>query len=702
MRPHIIWTIFRKEITEALRDRVTLAVVILLPLLLYPLVFMGMAKIQKSEESTAEKRISRIAIWGDAPARVLEWLQRTNIFTVEPGLEWRNQTLAGGLEEASPTNSAPDSAATSTNETDHAMLAAAARDLVASQKADAVLVVRPGFADALEQHGLAKVTIFYDSVRPASQQARDRLADELSNLRGELVAERERDHALLAGFARALETRSEDLASRQRKVNQILGNVLPLLLIVLSAMGALYAAIDLTAGEKDRMTMQTLLCAPVSSIEIVAGKFFTIWVVSLVAALANAASLSLTMGRLASAIGGLSLSPMIILLVLPCLLLVTCTIAATFLAVAVLARDAKDAGHFLSAAFMIVVMPMAVTLAPGIELNAVTSFLPMINIALLIKMLFLGEAKIELVFLALVAATAYAALALLFAARVFSREQILLGGKGGLRSIFLFQRRPNEFPSPGGALVLFVVVLVSLFYVSMASERLEPIPAILVSLYGGILLPGIAWTLLKRFPLRETFALRAPHWRSVLGSVLIGATGAIGVGGLALRLMPPPDTLMEGMQKLLLLGDPPAPLWLALLVLAISPALCEELIFRGLIFRGFQKMGPWPAILISALLFGIAHASIYRLLPTFGVGLLMGYTLWRSRSIYCSILIHALNNGLVVAYVHWQARSGPGTMPEITMIPWSITFGALGLTLIGLALLRPPAAKENSPSQAGV
>ena len=270
MRPQIVWTIFRKEITEALRDRVTLSVVILLPLLLYPLLITAMSKMQKSDAASADKRVSKIAVWGDAPPQLLNWLQRTNILAIKTnvGLTDEARAVLEHLDfrsEEKQTNAAAV-ANTKTNAVTEKPLIAAARKIVSEKKADAVLVVLPGFADAMEDDGLGKAFIYYDSVRASSEQAHFRLANELQELRRRLITAREKEHGLLAGFSRAIEMRSEDIATKQRKAGQVLSNVLPLILILLSAMGALYAAIDITAGEKDRMTMQTLLCAPVLSI----------------------------------------------------------------------------------------------------------------------------------------------------------------------------------------------------------------------------------------------------------------------------------------------------------------------------------------------------------------------------------------------------------------------------------------------------
>jgi sodium transport system permease protein len=160
----------------------------------------------------------------------------------------------------------------------------------------------------------------------------------------------------------------------------------------------------------------------------------------------------------------------------------------------------------------------------------------------------------------------------------------------------------------------------------------------------------------------------------------------LAVSGLVSRVVTTPEEWMREFSKLLQLGDQSAPLWKLWLVLALTPALCEETFFRGLLFSGLRRWGPWAAVGISALLFGLMHGSIYQFLPTFIIGLLLGYAVWRSGSLYCSILIHFLNNGLV-ATVAWS--QGAKILAKAAL-PWSLTLGALGITLAGLALLRGP------------
>lgn len=698
MRPHIVWTIFRKEIREALRDRLTLMVMLGLPLLIYPLVATLLARIQQSHEATEDKRVSQVAVWGEADA-LTGFLRRTNSLNLaiwkDIPEELRREFESGELKEHVPTNASPGSEMLfPEDEPDNSgresqdKIRVAARAILGQKETDVVLVLWPGTAEALEQLDLGRVTVYYDPVRPASEKAWERLREQLIEFRRELVESRQEKLKLPEGFARALEIRSTSVATASKMFGHTLGRMLPLLLIMLSATGALYAAVDVVAGEKDRATMQTLLCAPVLPLEIVAGKFLTVWAISLVSAFANVVSLGFTFTRVAAS-ANLPAIPIAALGgVLGSLMLLTCTVAAAFVGVAALARDAKDAGNFLSATMILLIVPVAASIMPGVELNAWTAFVPLVNLSLLIKSFFLEDLTLHIFFLTTVAAFAYAMLALLFASRVFGKEEILLGGSGTVRHLLPGQGRANAQPTPGLVLGMFAIVLVATFYGSLLLEGRSMLTSILAVQYGFFLLPVVLVTALKRFPVKTTFLLRQPDWRSVVGSVLIGISGGTAVAGLTMRLLPPPDSLMEGLREALLLGKDPAPIWVVLLALAVTPALCEEAFFRGLILSGLRRLKPWMAIGLSALLFGLAHASIYRLLPTFLLGVALGYVAWRSGSIYCSMIVHAVNNGLIAVLVHTNATFWGISIAEVQFVPWTFTAGALAVMIVGLILIR--------------
>ena len=708
MRASIINIIFRKELTEALRDKVTLLVVVGLPLLIYPLAVVFMTGVTKHLEEVKDRHVNTVAVWGSGAQPMFDWLAASNSFlTVErwrgiPG-DLRNEIEAGRvipLEQTNPPSprvkgmarlAGLESAAQSIPED---ALHQAVREVMKAKKADAVLFLYPGFDEAVKRGELGRISVYYDSVIPDSAQAWSRLSEHLENFRLHLLKQRQRERQLPNGFMKALDVREGDVAPVQRQVNNIIGTMLPVLLIVLALVGALVVAADMTAGEKDRATMQTLLCAPVRSVEIVAGKFLAVWTISLISAVANLVGMGLTISRISSAahveLGSFGLLAMMFGLLLPA----TWTISAFFLAVAALARDVKDAGNFLGAASYAVILPLGATLLPGVELDAWTCCVPLVNLALLIRTLINGSAAGHLVLLTLVTSLAYAALALVFAARVFGREQIMLGGAFSWRGLLRSERPGAAGPTPGLVLGMFPVVVVGLFYVSLALASQGLQTTLLVAEYGILLLPVVALALVRKFPVAQTFSLRWPHWRSLLGALMIGLSASVAIGGIVFRVAPPPDSLLKQMQEQLQLGDTPGPLWQLWLVLALTPAVCEETFFRGFVLSGLRRWRPWMSIAVSALLFGLLHGSLYRLLPTFLLGVVLGYAVWRSGSLYCSILIHVLNNGLIATLLWFNG----GKEMEVHALPWNLTLGALVVMALGLALLRSPKAKAATPT----
>jgi sodium transport system permease protein len=481
----------------------------------------------------------------------------------------------------------------------------------------------------------------------------------------------------------------------------VLGAFLPFLLVSLSLFGGFYAAVDLTAGEKERGTMQTLMCAPLRSAEIVFGKFLAVWAVALVAACANVTSLALTMQRILPG-GDFRIAPSSYALAALMLVPITMTTSALFVAIGAFAKDFKDGQNFLTPVYMLLVMPAGVTMLPSIELNAWTAFVPVVNIALLVKSLFAGEVRADLLFLVAVASAAYAALAILLAARVFGREQILLGGRESAFRVLGLERRAGGVPSPAAALTTFAVALVLAFYASLAIEQRGVLVAVLVTQYGFFLLPTLVVVLGLGYSARETLCLRLPPWRGVAAAALLGCTAWLAITGTVMRLAPPPDALVKALERLLMLGDEPMPLWVVLLAVAVTPAVCEELFFRGVLLSGLRSLGMWPAIAISSLLFAVAHASIYRLLPTLLLGLVLGYLVWKTGSIVVSMMVHALNNGIVAVLSQTPTLAAAlGLDGEARIMPLGPTLvaglvSALALVLLAYRARVPPPPRSDA------
>jgi sodium transport system permease protein len=243
-------------------------------------------------------------------------------------------------------------------------------------------------------------------------------------------------------------------------------------------------------------------------------------------------------------------------------------------------------------------------------------------------------------------------------------------------------------PSPSLALVMFAVALVASFYGSLALESRGFLVSLLVMQYGFFLLPVVLAAGLMRMDWRDTFALRPARMLHMICAATLGITAWTFASGVILRIAPPPDTLVRALERLLRLTDEGAPLWMVWLVVGITPAICEEALFRGFILNGLRSMGAVPAIGISALLFGIAHASIYRLLPTLFLGIVLGIVVWRSGSILCGIVLHALNNSFLATLTQApDLGRAIGVRPGADALPWIPTIVGSVVACIALALL---------------
>ncbi|MBI5087136.1 MAG: CPBP family intramembrane metalloprotease [Acidobacteria bacterium] len=694
MRLAIVWIILRKELLEALRDRRTIFMMIGLPILLYPLLMIGMSRLQEGQEAAQTARASRVAVWGELPAELEARL-------VKPGkmelLRWAGapRGIREGLEgkrydapPAPPFDYEADDKPPKPPKLPDADWARAAQQAVLNREADAVVVLWPRFEERMKSGGKAVASILYDSVRPESRKARDRVSDQLRIYRIDLQHERERQRGLPAGFVAGIEIQSNNVASEQRKSGMFVGMLLPYMLVLFSAMSGFYAAIDMTAGEKERGTMQTLLCAPVEALEIISGKFLAVWTIAMIATVVNLLSLAMTFTRL-KLLPGMEVSvPLSSYLVAFLMLIpISLMVNAVFLAVGAFAKDFKDGQNFLTPILMSLLVPLMATMTPGIELNGYLAFVPVANIALMVKGLFLGEWAADMLFLVLLSSMCYASIALVFAAHVFERNSVLLGGKEALGSIFDFGRRPGSRPTPGMSLLVFAAALVLAFYGSLSLVRFGLPVMLAVTQYGLFLAPVLLVIYLKGYDFTDTLNLRGLSWRGVAGSVLIGVSAWTVVGGLLVRLLPPPESLQKAMERLLLLDEKPAPMWEMWLLVAITPALCEESLFRGLIMSGFRRLGKWPAILATGLLFGLAHASIYRLLPTLALGVMIGYAVWKTRSIVAGIICHALNNGLMGTLARSRDVIDQLGLSGQKYVPWAIIAGGAVVLAAGLWLL---------------
>ncbi len=732
MRFSIVATVLRKELTETLRDWRTLLLMVGLPVLLYPVMILGATQVGTSQTRSMEARVSTVAVWGSVPDDLRQRLDALDLVRlvgwdhapaeVRQGLESGSLTppprgggpgfaAPGGplpnLADVPPPGNRPGGPPTGAPdgpggpEAEHPVVAAA-RAALDRRVLDAVLVPWQDFPSRIAGGGLGRLGVLYDWVRPDSKQAYDRIRGELIRWREDLVHRREQERGLEQGFAQALDLVTHDVALPQKVSGHVLGTAISFLLIVMSLLGGVYPSIDLTAGEKERGTMETLLCAPLRPVEIILGKFFAVWAISTVAGLANLLSMTATLTRVLPGQGweALSLDAGALLLIFLLYVPVSFLTSAAFLAVGVFAKDFKDGQNLVTPAYMVFALPAGLILIPGVELDPGTAFVPVLNMALLIKSLLYGEARADLAFLALLSSAAYGMMAVLFAARVFESAQVLLGGRESLRSVLGLERR-GGLPSPAFACVAAAALLVALFYGSLLLDGRGLAVTMLGTQLGLVLLPTLGCCAAFGFPWRETLALRRPPAWGIAAAVAVGLSAWTFAAGVLVPILPPPESLLKEMSKLLL-GEASWPLWVVILLIGVLPGVCEEVLFRGLVLTGLRRLGAARAIGLSALFFGVFHVSLYRLLPTVFLGIVIGILVWRTGSVFCGILAHAINNGWMAAVARSESLSAwLGLRPGEALPGWLIAAGSTVLVLSLILLWQAPAFRRPDAEDEG-
>jgi sodium transport system permease protein len=401
VRPSVVWAIFVKELREIVRDRRALFGALGLPLLIYPLLLVVAGQATAFRERLLMRQ-PEIAVWGAIPPALLEPLVRQS---------------GAHVLDVRPT---PPAAAE-----------AEARRAIAAGRVQVVLVADADAAAQWAGDGSARVHLYYDALVRGSQEVHDRLLATLAPLQRQQLETRLTRHQLPSTLVTPLATTDDELAGWQRRAGDVAARALAfILLFVVLACGST-AAIDLTAGEKERQTLQTLLCAPVQSLEIVIGKYLVVVVFALAGGVMNLLSMSLALtSRLTDprlhvqlTITLPTLAGMLVTLV-PLVLFVS----ALVLGLSLLAHSAREAQAYVNPALYLLLALAGIGCLPGLQLTALTSLVPVTNVVLVARALFTGALPAWSYALVLASTLAVAALTLAGAARLFREEQLLLGG----------------------------------------------------------------------------------------------------------------------------------------------------------------------------------------------------------------------------------------------------------------------------------
>jgi len=630
-----LWAVFRTEILGLLRDRRALFSAFVLPTLLYPFLFLSNSWLAKFSKDVLDARHVRVALDTRAmpPA---EASRLRDLLADEKPIELVDVdatmllALGAGLESG---------ATVTTAEREHV-------ERLLEERADVLVVARHlGFAPHLA------LRTYFDGQTDIGNEAERRSRRAIAKLRGELQTQRVQD-VLGEDPARGLDAKAIDVASEKEASGAKLGQFLPLVLVFVLLAGASYAALAAFAGERESGTLETLLVQPVHATSIVTAKFLAVLATGIVTIVLNAGSVLLSLHFGLGSMPGTGLENGIILDGVRLLFAAVLFLPAAVFLCAVLclvcgrARTFREGQQLLLPLLFLSILPVLPATQGDVSLDALLAAIPLCGPSLALRDALRGQVALGLSAWMFVAQSAWAWWALSRLAKLLDAERVVQGVENEAETEA--RNIQSRIATRWAIVAVFAVYLVgatlqkwNIVWGLAATLWLLLLPLALLSARGT--------ARRARESIGEALWIAPPRIVHALGAVCLAPALALAAKVLfewQQRVLPMPSTQGD---ITLFQGDPGDHTWAMLALVALSPAICEELFFRGALLSGLRRDLPaWRAVAINAFFFGAVHMSIYRFLPTAILGAVLALLTLRARTIWPAVILHASYNGLLV------------------------------------------------------
>jgi sodium transport system permease protein len=393
-----IGIVYRKELTEALRDSRTLISSILIPLFLFPVLTVGIGYAFVEVADQASHEASKIMVLGgaDSPDVVQKLKDAPNLRVVKARADYV--------------------------------------DLISNKKIRAAIDLPPGFQADVENGSHPEVKIYVFSGDLKSMLSATRIKEQLTEYRDGMVRDRLAAQHLPESLMKPFAVEQKNVVSEDRVAGESYGGLITYLVILMCMTGAMYPAMDLTAGEKERGTMETILSSPIDRTHLVFGKFFVVLTASLATATLSVLSMAGSFAVLGHYGNGTGIGDdfpiltmhaqtafAIFIMALP----VAVLFSAVLMTISLFAKTFKEAQSYLTPMTFLVIVPAIAAVIPGIELTAKLALVPILNVGLLCKELVTGTYHWGFIGLIFGCTCVYAGIALFLAVKMFQRESVL-------------------------------------------------------------------------------------------------------------------------------------------------------------------------------------------------------------------------------------------------------------------------------------
>ncbi len=613
-------TLFKRELLDILRDKKTLVMMILVPIILYPLLIVGMTVLMTSIMASQEEKTYLVAFENDiALATEVERIFAEN----EEDLTYKI-------------------------------------DIVESSDCKAEL-------EALEldayvvSDGEGQIQIHYLSAKDNSTTAMSVLQDAFDIYEDELREQRVSEAGLdVEAVLNPVQVENADLSTTEESIGNIIGSMMPFLIITVILMGAIYPAIDVTAGEKERGTLETLLTLPVTNFEMIMSKFLAVSSIACASAILNIFSMAGAMAFLvtssfSAAAEDLNISIQFeefipgILFTIVVMMFFALLVTAVCMCTCVFAKNFKEANNYITPVMLVFMFGSYAPMLPDLELTVQTAAIPIVNVALMVEGLFQFNYNYGLFAIVLFSNVAYSLLAIMVLGKIYNSEAVLFSE--GLSSVKIFTKRSEmkekQMPGVGDVVLLLCVVLLLSFYVGSYAQVKWGFAGVAVQ-QAIILIAPLFYAWYMKADAKKLFSIQKIKPLQLLGSLLIGIgvfVGALIVGALLVPVFPESAENLSGLDAILL----EKPVYLLILIMAVMPAIGEELLFRGFLMGTLKnKYKAWITIAVTTFIFAAFHMSLIKLFTIGVVGLGLTWVAYKTGSIFASMCVHFVNNLLSI------------------------------------------------------
>jgi|TARA_B110000495_G_scaffold147685_1_gene130590 sodium transport system permease protein len=393
---NIIYSIFKKELVDVLRDRRTLMFMIIIPILITPLLVIGSIKFQEYQNKKSEDKVLKIALINDSNDFLIK-----ELLSEQKGVQVVEGISIDSLESG-----------------------------IKSDSLQGGLYIGKKFLKNISSNATGNVKIYFKSSDLMSK-SKKRMQDALEGYKQKTVRDRLNKLNIEDQLLEPLNVISIDMSTAKETLGKAIGGFIPYILVMFIFLGAMYPAIDLGAGEKERGSLETLLSSPATKFEITMGKLLVVSLAGMVSGLVSVLGISSSLffiDKIPEQIRATILeliNPFMIISIIILMIPIAIFFASMLLSISFYAKSFKEAQSLMGPLNMVILVPLFLSLGPGMEMDHSTALMPLINVGLLTKEILAGSVEPIYFIETLLSLLFFAAIGIRFSVYWFEKENTI-------------------------------------------------------------------------------------------------------------------------------------------------------------------------------------------------------------------------------------------------------------------------------------